>query len=80
VTAAALGYPGRGTRSTNGDGMAGRFELYKDAAGRYRFRLKASNGETIAFGAAYDSKAGALNGIQSVRQHALHASIEDQTG
>jgi uncharacterized protein YegP (UPF0339 family) len=25
--------------------MAGKFELYKDAAGKFRFRLMASNGE-----------------------------------
>ena len=24
--------------------MAGKFELYEDAAGKFRFRLKASNG------------------------------------
>ena len=30
--------------------MAGKFELYKDAKGKYRFRLKASNGQIIAVG------------------------------
>ena len=28
--------------------MAGKFELYKDAKGKFRFRLKAGNGEIIA--------------------------------
>ena len=28
--------------------MAGKFELYKDAKGKFRFRLKAANGEIIA--------------------------------
>ncbi len=28
--------------------MAGKFELYKDKAGEFRFRLKAGNGENIA--------------------------------
>lgn len=32
--------------------MAGKFELYKDARGEYRFRLKAGNGEVIATGEA----------------------------
>jgi uncharacterized protein YegP (UPF0339 family) len=32
--------------------VPGTFELYKDAAGKFRFRLKAGNGETIATGEA----------------------------
>lgn len=28
--------------------MGGEFELYKDKSGEYRWRLKASNGQTIA--------------------------------
>ena len=28
--------------------MAGKFEVYQDRAGKYRFRLKASNGEVVA--------------------------------
>ena len=39
--------------------MAGTFELYKDAVGRFRFRLKAANGQTIAASEAYTSKAAA---------------------
>ena len=30
--------------------MAGKFEVYQDKAGKYRFRLKASNGQVIATG------------------------------
>jgi hypothetical protein len=48
--------------------MAGKFELYKDAKSQYRFRLKAGNGEIIAVGEAYTSKAAALDGIDSVRR------------
>lgn len=40
--------------------MAGKFELYKDTAGKHRFRLKASNGQIIASGEAYESRASAL--------------------
>ena len=36
--------------------MAGKFEVYQDRAGKYRFRLKASNGEVVAQGEAYESK------------------------
>jgi uncharacterized protein len=46
--------------------MAGKFELYKDAKGKFRFQLKASNGEIIAVGEAYESKTSAKNGIESV--------------
>jgi len=60
--------------------MAGKFELYKDAAGKFRFRLKAGNGEIIAVGEAYESKAGALNGIDSIRRNAGEATLVDQTG
>ena len=60
--------------------MAGKFELFKDAQGKYRFRLKAGNGEIIAVGEAYESKAGAMNGIDSVRRNAADAELLDQTG
>ena len=60
--------------------MAGKFELYKDAAGKFRFRLKASNGQIIASGEAYGSRASALKGIESVRQNASDAALDDQTG
>lgn len=60
--------------------MAGKFELYKDGKGKYRFRLKASNGEIIAVGEAYESKASALGGVDSVRRNAAEATLVDQTG
>ncbi len=59
--------------------MAGKFELYKDNAGKFRFRLKASNGQIIAVGEAYESKTAALNGIESVKKNAPDAKVDDQT-
>lgn len=60
--------------------MAGKFEVYKDASGEYRWRLKASNGQTIATGGeGYTSKAGCMNGIESVKTNAPGAEIDDQT-
>jgi len=59
--------------------VAGKFELYKDNAGKFRFRLKASNGQIIAVGEAYESKAAALNGIESVKKNAADAKVDDQT-
>jgi hypothetical protein len=60
--------------------VVGKFELYQDGRGEYRFRLKAGNGEIIAVSEGYKSKAGALNGIESVRSNAPDATLDDQTG
>jgi len=60
--------------------VAGKFELYKDKQGKFRFRLKAGNGEIIAVGEAYESKASALNGIDSIRRNAADAKLVDETG
>ena len=48
-----------------GCSTAGKFEVYEDKAGKFRFRLKAGTGEIVAVGEAYDTlaaaeKAGAL--------------------
>ncbi len=59
--------------------MAGKFELYKDKGGKFRFRLKASNGQVIASSEAYNTKAAAKNGINSVIEHAADCSVDDQT-
>lgn len=49
--------------------MAGKFECYKDKAGEFRFRLKASNGNAILASEGYKSKSGCTNGIESVRKN-----------
>ncbi len=54
-----------------------KFEIYKDTAEKFRFRLKAANGETIASGEAYDSKDVCKNGIESVKTNASIAEIVD---
>ncbi|MDR7186820.1 uncharacterized protein YegP (UPF0339 family) [Microbacterium trichothecenolyticum] len=59
--------------------MAGRFELFRGKSGDYRFRLRAANGQIIATGESYSSKAGALNGIQSVKLNAADAPVDDLT-
>ena len=55
------------------------FELYTDSAGKFRFRLKAPNNEIIAVSEAYESKDGALNGIESVKENAPKAVLQDLT-
>ena len=60
--------------------MAGKFEVYKDARGEFRWRLKASNGQTIATGGeGYTTKAACMNGIDSVKRNVNDSSIDDQT-
>lgn len=49
--------------------MAGKFEVYKDKAGEFRFRLKAGNGEPILASEGYKAKASCENGIESVRKN-----------
>jgi len=46
-----------------------------DAKGKYRFRLKAANGEIIAVSEAYASKDGCANGIESVKKNAPIAKV-----
>lgn len=59
--------------------MAGKFELYQDNADKFRFRLKSRNGEIIANGQAYETKAAAMKGIKSVMKNAPEAKIDDLT-
>ena len=51
------------------------FEWYCDKAGKFRFRLKAANGEIIAVSESYTSKEGCINGIESVKKNAPLAKI-----
>ena len=50
--------------------MAGKFEIYKDKRGEYRFRLKAGNGEIILASEGYKAMSGCKNGISSVQKNA----------
>lgn len=50
--------------------MAGKFEIYTDKAGEFRFRLKASNGQAILASEGYKAKSGCNNGIESVKKNA----------
>lgn len=50
--------------------MAGRFELKRTSDHKFMFNLKAANGQVILTSERYASKAGARNGIASVRKNA----------
>jgi len=50
--------------------MAGKFELLSAANGKFKFNLKAGNGQVILSSEIYESKAAAKNGIESVKKNA----------
>ena len=56
-----------------------KFELYRDKAGRYRFRLRARNGGIIAVSEGYNSKNACLDGIESVKNNIISAEIMEKT-
>lgn len=64
--------------------MAGKFEVYKDKAGKFRYRLKAGNGQIILTGEAYNSKTACLEGIESVKKNSQKETafevFEDKKG
>jgi uncharacterized protein len=58
---------------------AATFEVYKDKAGEFRWRLKAANGQNIATsGEGYSEKRSCLAAIESVKRNAATASIEEK--
>lgn len=56
---------------------ASKFEVYPDRAGKFRFRLKAGNGEIVASSEAYETKAAAHKGCEAVQRAATAATIVD---
>jgi uncharacterized protein YegP (UPF0339 family) len=56
--------------------MAGKFEVYKDKSGGFRFRLKAANGEVIASSQSYKTKASAMGGVESVKKNAASDVVD----
>jgi len=55
--------------------MAAKFEWFQDKTGKFRFRLKAANGEIIAASEAYNTRDACLNGIESVKKNAAGAEV-----
>jgi uncharacterized protein YegP (UPF0339 family) len=60
------------------DEMAGKFDLFEDKGGHWRFNLVATNGQVIASSESYNSKAAAQNGIESVRKNAPDAKVVER--
>ena len=52
-----------------------RFEKIETDSGKFRFNLKASNGQVIGTSQSYDSESGRDNGIDSVARNAADANV-----
>lgn len=55
-----------------------KFEIYKDKADEFRFRLKATNGQIIAVSEGYSSHANCVNGVESVKKNAPEAEVVNE--
>lgn len=55
-----------------------KFEIYKDKAGEFRFRLKAKNGQIIAVGEGYKAKSSCKDGIESIRKNVEDAETVEE--
>ena len=55
-----------------------KFEVYKDKAGEFRFRLKAGNGQIIATGEGYTTRANCNNSVESVKKKAPDAEVVEE--
>ena len=59
--------------------MPARFEIEKNVSGKFFWRLKSGNNETVAVSEAYESKQACQNGINSVKRDSSTAPIDDHT-
>ena len=55
-----------------------RYERTTTSAGKFRFNLKAGNGQTIVSSETYESESGRENGIESVKKNAPDAEVETE--
>jgi uncharacterized protein len=55
------------------------FEIYKDKKGHYRWRLLASNGESVASGEGYADKRGATMAAKNLKKWSATETIVDKT-
>jgi len=56
----------------------GKFVISEGKSGKYRFSLKASNGQEILGSEAYNSKSACENGIESVRKNSQNDALYDK--
>ena len=73
TTAADRGESGQGHRAR------ATFEVYKDKAGEYRWRLRATNTQIIAIASqGYSDKRSCTNAIESVKRDVVDAPVEEK--
>jgi uncharacterized protein YegP (UPF0339 family) len=58
--------------------LSAKYQVYKDVAGKFRFRLRAANNKIVAVSQGYENKAGCINGVKSV-QNNCQSQVEDKT-
>jgi amphi-Trp domain-containing protein len=64
---------------TDATGSAATFELYRDKAGKWRWRLRHDNSNIVAdSGEGYSRKIDAKNGIESVKRNAAGAAVAEE--
>jgi uncharacterized protein YegP (UPF0339 family) len=69
-----------GQTQIRGNAMAAKFEIYKGKIGDFHWRLTHTNGRVIAkSGEGYTTKVNAINGLNSVKENAPNAIVEDET-
>ena len=73
-------YPETKAQEKKGVAATLTFEVFKDAKGEFRWRLKATNSKIIAdSGEGYKAKADCLNGIKLIQEGADKATINDKS-
>ena len=55
------------------------FEIFRDNAGEYRWRLQAANGELVAASEGYTTSSNAKRSVERVKEIAPQARINDRT-
>lgn len=56
-----------------------KFKIYKDKAGEFRFRIRATNGNILASSEGYKAKASAQNAIDRIKSDAATAPVVDES-
>jgi uncharacterized protein len=59
--------------------VAGKFEIYQDGKGQYRFRFRAANGRIVGTGASYPTRAEAKRAVEAVMHAAAGSKNADKT-
>ena len=62
-----------------GAAVRGKFEIYRDHKGGYRFRFRAANGQIVATGSSYPTKAEAKRAVAAVMNAAAGSRVTDET-